>query len=157
MTKAEIFEEIRALLREPQAGTVERPWNFTDADIVPQIRSALRHLRTRGLATTGVMDMRGEFTTVPATEREGALIALFVAEKLVSGDLIQKLHDGELGVVFRAGSDMIDTKEAAKSFQKVATTYREEFQILLTIGLTDADGGTATYGGQEALADGITE
>lgn len=152
MTKAELIEEVRSLLREAQLDTVSKPWHYTDVDFVPQIRSALRFLRTRGLAVAGVMDKDGTFSVEPADEMEGSLIALFVAAKLVSGDLTQKLADGELGVIFKAGSDLIDTRSAAQSFSKTATEFYDQFQSLLTIALTNADGGlnsvfggTATY------------
>lgn len=150
MTKAELIEEVRSLLNEAQLSTVEKPWHYTDVEFIPQIRSALRFLRTRGVATTGVMDKDGTFSTEPSTEVEGALIALYVAEKLISGDLTQKLADGELGVIFKAGSDLIDTKVAAQSFSKAASGMADQFQTLLTIALSNADGGlNSVFGGTE--------
>lgn len=143
MDKTEIYAEIRALLREPQAATTTNPWTYVDADLAPQVRSALRHLRVKGLTVTGVFDATGNFTT-EATETEGMLISLFVAERLIVGDLMQKLNEGELGVIFKAGSDMIDTKQAATSFEKMASRYRTEFQTLLTIAL--ASGADTTSG-----------
>jgi len=143
MQKAEVYEEIRALLREPQVNTVTKPWNYRDEDIVPQIRSALRYLRTgSGLAAVvGAMDATGTFAPEP-TDMEGMLIALFVAHRLIGGDLTQKLAAGELGVLFKTGGDTIDTKQASSEFQKVASAYADRFNVMLAIALANQDGGS---------------
>lgn len=148
MDKATLYEEIRALLREPQVQSVADPWEYKDQDFVPQVRSAIRHLAARGVLVVAVMDTNGEFTTDPA-EKEGLLIALFVADRLLSGDLIQKLKDGELGIYFKSGVDIIDTRQAERAFGVAATRYRDDFQALLTMVLTDQDGGAdSIYGDQ---------
>jgi hypothetical protein len=141
MQKTELFEEIRSLLSEPQSATVSKPWHYTDEQLIPQVRSALRFLRTRGAKTTGMMTTDGVFTVDPGTETEGSLLALYVASRLVSGDLMQKLASGELGVAYQAGSDSIDTKNAADTFKQVSKRYDSEFQSLLTITLSVEDGG----------------
>lgn len=153
MDKEELYGEIRALLREPQTSTALQPWTYADRDFVPLVRSALRQLRVRGLTVTGAMDGTGEFTENP-TEMEGMMIAYYVADHLLSGDLIAKLNDGELGVTFKSGSDLIDTKQAAKSFEKSASLFRDEFQTLLTIALTDGINATSsTFSSQVPQSD----
>lgn len=140
MTKAETIEEIRALLREPQRDTVADPWNYRDLDLVVEIRSALRNLHVVGLAPTVTMDEAGVFGSDP-TETEGVLIALFVAERLLSGDLIQKLIDGELGIYLNAGGDVIDTKTATIAFKDAATRIRDRFDTIISVGLATSAGG----------------
>jgi hypothetical protein len=153
MNKLELYEEIRALLREPQQATTSNPWNYTDTDFAPQVRSALRHMRAKGLTVVGVMDAAGQFSTAP-TEREGMIIALFVADRLISGDLMQKLQDGELGVVFKTGSDLIDTKQAAREFSSTASAYRTEFQTLMAIALADGvNANSSVYSGTVPQSD----
>lgn len=157
MDRDELFEEIRTLLREPQTATVANPYRYTDLDLVPQIRSALRYLRTTGVPSDAVMDTTGTLTTEP-DETEGMLIAFRVAAMLLSGDLIKKLNDGELGVLFKAGPDTLDTKTATKSFETAAASYQQEFQKLLTIVLADVDGGTNNvFGSQNAVTEGGIE
>jgi hypothetical protein len=148
MTKAELFEQIRALLLEPQVSTVSNPWHFSDEEIVPQVRSAIRHLRVKGFLALAVMDLDGQLTTEP-DETEGMLISYFVAEKLLTGSLVQKLNAGELGVIFKAGSDLIDTKQAAKEFSSVAVEYGVQFDAFFIIAQANADGGVNnTFGDQ---------
>lgn len=133
MTKAELFEEIRSLLREPQIETVSDPWLYSDEDLEVQVRSALRHLRVLGLSVQAVWDENlKDFTTLP-TEREGILIALIVAERLLTGDLIQKLYDGELGTYINAGGDVIDTKTATRAFQAAADRFRERIDLMVAV------------------------
>lgn len=147
MTRAEIEEEIRAILREVQVGTVQNPWTFTSDDFTPQIRSALRQLAVKyatvliSAKPEGVMDTTGAFTTEPG-DAEGILIAQFVAMRLIKGDLIQKLMDGELGVIFKTGSDYIDTTQASRAFKDAADDLQMEFNAGLTIQLTNLDQGT---------------
>jgi hypothetical protein len=150
MTKDEIYEEIRSQLREAQEATVTTPWRYDDKDLVPQIRSALRYLRTVGLPVLAVMDTSGTFETDP-TETEGLLIALRVVNRLLTGDLMRKLLDGELGVVFRTGSDLIDTKTASTVFESASSRSGEEFDRLLTIALANTDGGSRSIFGLQSL------
>lgn len=139
MTKAETIEEIRALLREPQRDTVSDPWNYRELDLVVEIRSALRNLHVMGLAPAVTMDESGTFASDP-TETEGVLISLFVAERLISGDLIQKLIDGELGIYLNAGGDVIDTKTATIAFKEAAARIRDRFDTIISVGLATKDG-----------------
>lgn len=153
MNEAELYEEIRALLREAQVSKVSDPWKYTDEDFVPQTRSALRNLRVRGLLVEGAMDSDGIFTTEP-TEIEGLLIAYFVAERLVSGDLLQKLADGELGMVFKTGPDLIDTKTATRSFEDFGKRWRMEFDALLAIAMAgQADGLQSVLSSENVQSD----
>jgi hypothetical protein len=150
MTKDEVFEEIRAALNEAQVNTVSKPWHYTDVDIVPQVRSALRNMRIIGIPTLADMDPSGDFTTEP-TELEGVLIALFVANRLLSGDLMQKLLDGELGVIFKSGPDMMDTKMAAAGFQQSADKFMFRFDVLVAIALSGVSLGDNVFGSQDAF------
>lgn len=141
MDRDELFEEIRSLLLEPQQATVTNPWHYEDADLIPQIRSALRYLRVAGVNVSATMALDGTITG-DLTETQGILLSTFVGERLILGDLIQKLADGELGSYFKAGSDVLDNRDAATYFTKVADTYRLDFQAVLSIALSNADGGT---------------
>jgi hypothetical protein len=156
MTGAEVAQEIRSLLREPQLNTVSTPWTYDAGDLNVQIRSAFRYLRVLGVDPIATVDADGEFSEDIA-ENVGLLVAYYVAHRLVAGDLAQKLIDGELGVLFRTGTDIIDTKTASQSFKAVAAEYEFRFDTLLAMSLTDAEGGSSSvYGGQTALTDGET-
>lgn len=153
MSVEELYEEIRALLREAQVSKVSDPWKYTDEDFVPQTRSALRSLRVRGLLVEGDMDRDGVFVTDPS-EIEGLLIAYFVAERLVTGDLLQKLADGELGLVFKTGPDLIDTKTATRSFEDFGKRWRMEFDTLLAIAMAgQADGASSVLSSDLVQSD----
>lgn len=152
MNETDIFEEIRAILREPQVSSVANPWNYTDADLIPQVRSAIRNLRARGYAAEAEMGADGVFVTEPS-ETEGMLLCYFVAERLLSGDLLQKLMDGELGVVFKAGADMIDTKTSAMSFSAAGDRFRDEFRTLLAIAMAGEDNGDSVLSSQTIQSD----
>jgi hypothetical protein len=149
MNKDEVFEHIRALLRDAQIETVERPYRYADHELVPQVRASLRYLRTVGYDTTAVMDERGDFFPDP-TEPAGVLVAYHAAASLLAGDLAQKLADGEMGVVFRSGPDLIDTTAAVRSLEKVSGTYADEFSRLLTVRMAreSTDAAQNVFGDQ---------
>lgn len=143
MDREELFEEIRELLRDIQEGTVEDAWEYSDEILIPQVRSALRHIRVRGVVTDAEMDREGDFTTEP-TEDVGLLIALRVASRLLTGDLTTRLMDGELGTYFRAGPDIIDTRNVVQFFERSAKGLQEEYQELLTMLLSDVTDSAGT-------------
>lgn len=153
MTKSELFEEIRNLLREPQINTVSQPWLYTDQELTLQVRSAIRHLSVLGVQSfTAVMTTDGALTSEPTAE-QGLLIALYVVQRLLVGDLTNKLLQGDLGIYFRAGSDIIDSKTAAGEFQKAATGYKAEYERLLTMVLSDAiDVANSVFGDPDVTA-----
>jgi hypothetical protein len=147
MTKAEVYEEIRTLLREPQAATTENPWNYLDADLEPQVRSALRNMRNMGLTALSEVTFTGdplEFSRA-LTEAEGLMLSLFVAHRLLNGDLIQKLLEGELGIYLNAGGDVIDTKTATKAFKDAADDYKQQMTSLLAVALATGTNATAAF------------
>jgi hypothetical protein len=150
MTKDEIYEEIRTQLREAQEATVQTPWRYDDGDLVPQIRSAIRYLNVLGVQNVGVMNTSGEFTTEPSPVI-GLCIAYRIVHRLLTGDLMRKLLDGELGVVFRSGSDYIDTKTASQSFALIAERAEGEFSLLLAAAMANADGGASSVFGSGAI------
>jgi hypothetical protein len=136
----DLLEEIRTLLTEAQVDTVEIPWNYTDADLYLQIRSAFRYLRAIGYTLLGapfdpMVDELGVLTGT-LTEQDGMLTAYYVASKLVSGDIMQRLMAGELGISYKSGPDEISTTGAARGFQMAASGLGDTFSILLTIALT---------------------
>lgn len=150
ITKAELYEEIRALLREPQASTVDTPWFYDDDALTIQVRSALRHLRVLGLATGIDLTPDGVFNTDPE-ESLGVLLALYVSSSLLTGDLVRKLADGELGIYLNAGGDVIDTKTATIAFKETANGYQQRFEMMLTVVLTaSTDEASSVYSGPTA-------
>jgi hypothetical protein len=146
MTRAELFEDIRALLREPQLNVSDTPWVYDDSELVIQVRAALRRLRNLEL-TAIEMSSEGVFSEDP-TEEEGLLLSYYVAAKLLSGDLVQKLQSGELGLVFRAGTDTIDTKTGAIHLKDAALVYQQEYQMMLTRALTPLNRPSSVFGDQ---------
>lgn len=150
MTKAEWLEEIRVLLHDAQVETVAQPWTYAEPDLLIQIRSALRSLRAKGVLTTAVVDAAGEVTSEPTTDTEALCVAYIVAARLTQKDLVGKLRDGELGVLFKAGSDLIDTKQAARQFESVGSSYAAEAQRLLMLLIADADAGTESFFGEQS-------
>lgn len=154
MDKASLFEEIRTLLKEAQVNTVSKPWAYTDVDLTLQVRSAIRHLKAIGVPSlTAVMSPTGQLTTEP-TDAQGVLIALYVVHNLLEGDLIHKLVEGELGVYWRAGPDIIDTKTAGGEFTKAANRLASRYETLLTIELTGAIDASASVFGEPDVTRG---
>lgn len=153
MTRKEIYEEVRALLREPQIESVEDPYTYTDDELDVQLRSALRNLRSLGLPLRTQLLEEGVLAPQPS-ESQGVLLSLYIASGLLSGDLTQKLRDGDLGVYFRVGSDVIDMKTATTNFRQVSEKYRDRFEVLLTIALTDTvNASGSVFGGQGTSFD----
>lgn len=153
MTRAELFEEIRAALLEPQVGTVQFPYTYTDDDLIVQVRSALRRLRTIFSDLTAELSNVGVLDPEP-TEEEGLLIALFVIMRLLRGDLQKRLRNGELGVYFRSGPDIIDTKDVARGFTQVASDYAADYETLLTAVISKKQSVGASVFGTQELTDG---
>lgn len=153
MTAAELFEEIRALLREPQLSTPGDPWEYQDDDLVVQVRSALRHIIAKGVLTDVAMSKDGVLDPAP-DEKVGMLLAYQVASALLSGDLTQMLLDGELGISFRSGPDQFDSKRAAITFKEIAGAYTDEADRLLTIVLSDQSGSGALVYGESTTSAG---
>jgi hypothetical protein len=145
MTRDELFEEIRTLLREPQLDSVSDPWTYSDEDLILQVRSTLRHLKAQGVTTTADMGTDGTMSA-DLTARHGALVSLHVATKLLRGDMIRKLNSGELGIYFKSGTDVVDTKTVANNFRDVSTKYDGEYEVLLLLSLNDIN-GAEVFGG----------
>lgn len=137
MTKDDLFEDIRALLKQPQAFIIDEPWDYGDEDLIIHVRSALRHLRSRGVTLEVDFSIDGELTG-DLTESTGVLVSLYVAAYLLRGDLNNKVLNGSVGVVWRAGMDMLDTKTAAISLVQAAKDYERQYKELLMIVLSDA-------------------
>jgi hypothetical protein len=148
MTKEELFETIRALLHEPQKDTVEAPYTYGDAELVFQVRSALRLLRVVDLVrdtSPVVMTDKGVLAPEPSEEL-GLLIAYYVAKELLTGDMLGKLRDGDMGMYFRAGPDVMDTRAAVPAFQTASANLDAKYQALLTIIIAKADSATSFFG-----------
>src|SRR3954471_2680622 len=98
--KAEIFEEIRTLLRDAQKELgITNPQTYDDSDLILQVRSALRQLSALGVTTNTVMAVDGTFTPDP-TDQIGVLLALKSTSTLLRGDMISRVTSGEFGVLF---------------------------------------------------------
>jgi len=134
MSKPEVYEEIRSLLREPQTDSVADPWNYTDGEIGVQVTSGLRNLRTMGVISLNdvTFTIEGGFNRA-LSEAEGIMLCLFVAQRLLSGDLVQKLLEGELGIYLNAGGDVIDTKTATRTFRETADSYQHRFDGMVAV------------------------
>lgn len=152
MTKDELLEEIRSRLREPQLQTVETPWEYREIDLVMEIRSALRYLRVIGVPVTATMSPVGALGGT-LDENVGIAIACWVSSRLFAGDLARKLGKGELGVYFRAGPDIIDTRNVNSFFAATADAYEGEFKKLVAIILASgAENQNAILSDREAWA-----
>lgn len=145
MQTAEWYEEIRTLLNEAQVSTVAQPWTHTDVQLVGQIRSVLREMRAKGVLTTAVIDVDGNVAAEPADD-EALCVAYRVAARLLRGDLLTKLAAGELGTLFQAGRDIIDTRNAADAFTAVATQYQKEADMLLILMLSKGGDVQSVFG-----------
>jgi hypothetical protein len=136
MTKDEVFTHIRSLLREALdtlgAGVTLL---YEDDVLLDQTKAALNYLIAVGVTTDTVVDSSDELTPEPST-RLGVLLALRVVAVLLRGDLTQRLLSGSMGMIFRMGNDLIDTKTAATQFKSIASDYSKEFISILTIELT---------------------
>jgi hypothetical protein len=137
-------------LREPQQNAgITAPQTYEDDDLILQSRSALRHLKARGVAIPSVMDTDGTLTP-ELDDTVGVLVALRVAAMLLRGDMVKRVMTGEMGFVFQMGSDTIDTKTAAIQFGQAASKYEDEFTTLLTIALTADDVSASVLGDGKA-------
>ena len=144
----EIFQEIRTPLKEAQENTVDDPWEYIDDDLLIYVQSALRQIRATGLVLESTIQEDGTLDPQPS-EAQGVLISLHVADSVLSGDLTKKLRDGELGLMFRSASDVIDTKTAAIHFTKSSERIMSRFEILLTRLLSlETDATSAVFGEQ---------
>lgn len=147
MTKAELFEEIRAILAEALQDTVETPWVYDDPTLERAARSAIRHLKAVGVKSSVEMSSTGVLSPEPTGE-VGLLLAYFVVARLLSGDLAKKLNDGELGLNFKAGLDVIDTRDAGKQLASLARHMEEKVEFHITLLLTNGTSGFGqVYGG----------
>ncbi len=144
-----LLEEIRTRLREAQEDCDLDPWIYQDEDLIMGIRSAIRHLRALKVTLALDLSLTGAFDTDP-TETQGMLIALRVCSDLLRGDLSKKLSSGELGVSARSVVDSWSTIEASKGLKKASDSYKEDFDTLLTIVLSDGiDTASGVFGQQE--------
>jgi hypothetical protein len=153
MTTAEIIEDIRSRLNEFQVNTVDRPWAYRTEEFTPHMRSAIRQLRALGVVVAPTMDESGVLSD-ELTDTIGVLVSIIATIRLVRGDLLTKLRDGELGVIFRTGADLIDTKTAATRMENAATELDRDIDTLLAVAMASAEQTTAGdgafhYGGQE--------
>src|SRR5678809_120620 len=117
MTMDEVMEQVRSLLNDPlevfiDAGVTQL---YTDQDILDRVPSALRYLRSVGVLIEAVLSTDAELDPEP-TERQGVLLAARVASGLLRGELTRRLMNGNFGMVFQMGTDLIDTKTAAIQF-----------------------------------------
>jgi hypothetical protein len=144
MTKAELFEEIRTRLSEPQTATVENPYTYDDTELTYHVRSAIRWVQqAKGITTTAAMATNGTLSPEP-TDQVGYLLALRVASQLLRSDMISRLTAGDMGVYFRAGDNIIDTKTVATSFKATASVYDAELEHLVAMILSGSDFDTST-------------
>ena len=151
MTGTELLEEIRTILREAQVSTVAQPWLYSDTDLIYAVRSAFRHLSSKGLVIEATMDVDG--TLDPEISNDlGVLTALYVAQRLIRGDLIRRLGTGSLGTYFRSGPDVIDKRQAAETFRKTADVLLSEYETALVLALSAVMPGD-TFG-EQTLTDG---
>jgi hypothetical protein len=150
MLRSEIIDEVRALLREPALPTEVALWTYYDEDFTPLLRSGLRHLQSMKVPVTSVVGTDGELTPEPAATH-GLLLALFCAERLVAGDILRKVRDGEYGTVFRSGPDLLDTTQVARTIERFAADLHGRYQKLLTIAVSDGGSDDIVFGTPDTL------
>jgi hypothetical protein len=135
MTRDELFEEVRLLIQEPQdTADVDRPAEYNDAALLAQARSAMRQLRAKGVLVNVVWN-DDDFVV---SDNVGMYLAYRMAANLLSGDVVRRLKEGELGIYFRAGTNVIDTREVGNHIHVAADEYEAEAERVLMILLTDA-------------------
>jgi hypothetical protein len=159
MDASEIFEDMRSRLNELQVNTVDRPWEYELDDLIPRVRSAMRYLRAANVYVNSTMSGEGVLSA-PVTTIVGVLVSALATMNMIKGDLLGKLRDGELGVIFRTGADLIDTKTSALRLDAGVATLEAEVATLMAIALSSIEQsnigseGAYHYGGQEPYADG---
>jgi hypothetical protein len=147
MTKAELFEEIRVRLREPQVSSEEDPFLYTDDELVIHVRSALRWARVNRTISTDA-EMAPDGTLLPEPSEEvGVLVALRVASQLLRSDMINRLNSGQMGIYFRAGDNIVDTKTVATNFKAAAQLYDAELESLVNVLLCDPTRSAGSFFG----------
>lgn len=149
MVKADLFEHVRALLRDAQQDLGIAPQVYTDDELILHVRSALRHVKAIGVVTDAAMTTLGVLAPEPADD-VGVLLALKIVITMLRGDMIQRVTSGEFGVLFSMGNDTIDTKTAAIQFKNTADDFEEDYRNLLTLILSDLIKTQDVYGGPKA-------
>jgi hypothetical protein len=147
MTATELFEDIRARLNELPVNTVSTPWAYRPEELVHHARTAMRYLRASGVVVTPTLDGEGALSA-PLSDTIGVLVSLLTSASMVRGNLLKKLGDGELGVVFRTGADLIDTKTAAIRLESAADEMATSTKELMAIALASteqAEGSVGAY------------
>lgn len=150
MTKAELFEHVRTLLRDAQSViSINPPQVYSDDELTLYVRSALRHVKALGVSTDTVMSTLGALAPDP-TDSVGILLALRVVVSLLRGDMIHRVTTGQFGIVFSMGNDTIDTKTAAIQFKDSSDEFEEEFRTLMTIIMSAEIDKQDVFGGPKA-------
>lgn len=146
MTMDEVLEQIRSLLNDPLDALVSADVSqlYTDQDIFDRTPSALRYLRSIGVSITSEFDISTQVLDPEPTERQGVLLACRIATGLLRGELTRRLLNGDFGLIFRMGNDLIDTKTAAIQFANVSKAIDDELTVLLIIELSEE---TTIFGG----------
>jgi hypothetical protein len=136
MIMDEVMEQVRSFLNDPLEIFVDSDVTqlYTDQDILDRVPSALRYLRSLGVSMDAVLTIDAALDPEP-TERQGVLLAARIAAALLRGELTRRLLNGDFGLTFRMGNDLIDTKTAAIKFADVSTNIDTEFQVLLVLEL----------------------
>jgi len=132
----ELIEHIRDLLLLPQQRISAQPWVYDDEDFIVPIRSAIRHLKGVGAIVMPLTLSKDGILSRELLEDEGLVIAHYVARNMIKGDLTNKLGEGELGLYFRAGPDIIDTRRATDFFEESARSYENEYKKILAVRLS---------------------
>lgn len=136
MTMDEVMEQVRSLLNDPLEIFVDSGVTqlYTDQDLLDRVPSSLRYLRSLGVSIDALLTTDAALDPEP-TERQGVLLASRMAAGLLRGELTRRLLNGDFGITFRMGNDLIDTKTAAIKFADVSTNIDDEFQVLLLLEL----------------------
>jgi len=148
----QLFEEIRFQLNEALFDTLEEPWTYENLQLERGIRSAMRHLRSLGISFNQTMDANGSLSA-PVDEEIGMLISYRVSATLLKGDLLIKLMRGQLGMLYKTGGDVIDTKTAARGLLDSANELNRQYEkLFLAVATRKIDEGGSVLG--SPLPDG---
>ena len=105
----------------------------------------MRAVRAVGIALEPTMSKAGVLS-LDLSDTLGTLISAMSASRIVKGDLLMKLRDGELGVIFRTGADLIDTKTIANELRTSTGTMEDEVATLIAVALASSSQSTLSTG-----------
>jgi hypothetical protein len=136
MTMAEVLQAMRIQLGDALTPFGEAAPSYSDKVLAEFVRDAAQFCRATGIFSqdyTVEIPSAGPPTISPLPEMiDGLILGALSVENLLSGDLVTRARQGELGVRFETGMEVISTVEAGKHVAGAVNYARRRFRYLVT-------------------------